>query len=331
MLKSIAAIFLFCIMVSPSLLSIADAQNEVRWNNPTYLPNSYGTVEIVDKDLSLNPMTITTFQTSVWSNSDLSGIELEMVETAPDSGVFVGTVYFSTNFPSSGNRLHVSEGDTVTAEYIDRTLPPPYLATQQIIFTATALIASNSSNASAGNLSSICGYSLNGHLLYGSNSCSLVGDPTILSQASQLSPDMVEYILHTDEEYYILMLTHFQCPECNVSKVCKYDANGSLDTSFSEEQKKVLLDLQANYSFTICPFTTKPILVLQSNASSINGTSIEDPLKQFMSGILPRNVKCNDNLTLVIKSDDDFPACVRPSTAAILIERGWASNQYTTR
>ncbi|MGB6462711.1 MAG: hypothetical protein WA799_05090 [Nitrosotalea sp.] len=54
--------------------------------------------------------------------------------------MFVGNVYFSTNYPSSGNRLHVSVGDMVTAEYIDRTLPPPYLSTQQLIFTATALI-----------------------------------------------------------------------------------------------------------------------------------------------------------------------------------------------
>jgi hypothetical protein len=122
-------------------VSTITAQDQIiNWQQTTYPPNSTGTVEIVDKDLSINPMTISTFETSVWSDSDQSGIRLQMVETAPSSGVFIGNVYFSTNYPSSGNRLHVSVGDTVTAEYIDRTLPPPYLSTQQLIFTAKALI-----------------------------------------------------------------------------------------------------------------------------------------------------------------------------------------------
>ncbi|MGI0072794.1 MAG: hypothetical protein ACREA3_03155 [Nitrosotalea sp.] len=323
-------VFLFCIVISASLLPLANAQNETSWDRTTYSPNSSGTVEITDKDLSLNPMTITTFQTSVWSDSDLSGIRLEMVETAPNSGIFLGNVYFSTNFPSSGNRLHVSEGDTVTAEYIDRTLPPPYLDTQQLIFRATALITSNSSSyASADNLPAICGYSLNGHLLYGSNSCSLVGAPTILSQANQLSSDVSEYLLHTDEEYYSLMLTHFQCPECNVdvSKLCKYDANGNLITSFSDDQKKVLLDLQANYSFVICPFTEKSF-ANQSQSSTVGtiGTIYQDPLKQFKSGIPAKDLKCQQGLELVIKAEDGTPACVKPATATKLLERGWAKN-----
>ena len=130
---------LFLILIPTDLT--ASAQSSIlNWQQATYPPNSTGVVEIVDKDMSLNPMTISTFETNVWSDSDKSGIMLQMVETAPNSGVFVGNVYFSTNYPSSGNRLHVSVGDTVTAEYIDRTLPPPYLSTQQLIFTAKALI-----------------------------------------------------------------------------------------------------------------------------------------------------------------------------------------------
>lgn len=133
---------LFLILVQTAFFT-ATAQNQIiNWQQPTYPPNSTGVVEIVDKDLSLNPMTISTFETSVWSDSDQSGIRLQMVETAPGSGVFTGNVYFSTSYSSSGNRLHVSEGDTVTAEYIDRTLPPPYLSTQQLIFTAKTLILS---------------------------------------------------------------------------------------------------------------------------------------------------------------------------------------------
>lgn len=329
MLKGIWLIaFPFCI-IGASLLPLSNAQNVIRWDRTTYLPNSSGTVEITDKDLSLNPMTITTFQTSVWSDSDLSGIKLEMVETAPNSGIFLGNVYFSTTFPSSGNRLHVSEGDTVTAEYVDRTLPPPYLDTQQLIFRVTALITYNgSSYGSADNLSAICGYSMNRHLLYGANSCPLVGAPTILSQASHLSPDVSQYLLHTDEEYYGLMLTHFQCQQCNVdvSKLCKYDANGSLSTPFSEGQKKVLLDLQANYSFAICPFSKSFANLSQSNVSGTMGTTWQDPLKQFKSGIQAKDVSCTTGLELVIKAEDNTPACVTPNVATKLLERGWAKN-----
>jgi hypothetical protein len=327
-IKVIALIFMLVIIQYATPL--AHAQNVTSWQRGTYSPNSYGVLEIADKDLSLNPMTITTFQTSVWSDSDLSGIRLEMVETAPNSGIFLGNVYFSTDFPSSGNRLHVSEGDTVTAEYIDKTLPPPYLATQQLIFRATALItSSNSSYVSADNLSIICGYSLNGHLLYGSNSCPLVGAPTILSHANQLSSDVIEYLLHTDEKYYSLMLTHFQCPECNVdvSKLCKYDANGNLSPSFSEDQKKVLLDLQANYSFVICPFTEKSF-ANQSQSSTVGtiGAIYQDPLKQFKSGIPAKDVKCEQGLELVIKVEDNTPVCVKSDTATRLLDRGWAKN-----
>ncbi len=329
MLQDIKVIaLLFILIIMQYVLPLANAQNVLSWQSAAYSPNSYGILEIVDKDLSLNPMTITTFQTNVWSDSDLSGIRLEMVETAPNSGIFLGNVYFSTDFPSSGNRLHVSEGDNVTAEYIDRTLPPPYLDTQQLIFKATALIAFNSSSYTSRN-NLVCGYSLNGHLLYGSNSCKTEGIPTILSQAKGITSDVIAYLANTDKEYYILMLNHFRCHECNldVSKLCKYDQNGNLLPSFTEEQKKVLLDLQANYSFAICPFTAKPFAnQSQSNTVGTIGTIYQDPLKQFKSGIPAKDVKCEQGLELVIKAEDNTPVCVKSDTATKLLDRGWAKN-----
>src|SRR4029077_13900113 len=48
--------------------------------------------------------------------------------------------YFTTNSQSSGNMLHVSEGDTVTGKYIDRTLPLPYTPSDQLSLTATTFI-----------------------------------------------------------------------------------------------------------------------------------------------------------------------------------------------
>lgn len=58
-----------------------------------------------------------------------------------------------------------------------------------------------------------------------------------------------------------------------------------------------------------------------------NSTNIlQSPLKQFKSGILVQDVKCNQGLQLIFKSEDGSPACVKPDTAQKLIEDGWAWN-----
>lgn len=52
---------------------------------------------------------------------------------------------------------------------------------------------------------------------------------------------------------------------------------------------------------------------------------IDSPLKQFKSGIKAQDVKCESNFLLVIKSSDNSPACAKPQTALILLERGWGN------
>jgi len=51
------------------------------------------------------------------------------------------------------------------------------------------------------------------------------------------------------------------------------------------------------------------------------------PLKQFKSGIAAKDVKCEPGLQIIIKAEDGSPACVRSSTAAILVTLGWAKSQ----
>ena len=46
--------------------------------------------------------------------------------------------------------------------------------------------------------------------------------------------------------------------------------------------------------------------------------------RQLERGISANNAVCKSGLHLIIKSEDGTPACVRPDTANILIERGWA-------
>ncbi|MDE1873445.1 MAG: hypothetical protein KGH99_08225, partial [Thaumarchaeota archaeon] len=51
--------------------------------------------------------------------------------------------------------------------------------------------------------------------------------------------------------------------------------------------------------------------------------NIDTPLKQFKSGISALDVKCNQGLQLILKSEDGSPACIKSDTSQILIKRGW--------
>lgn len=50
------------------------------------------------------------------------------------------------------------------------------------------------------------------------------------------------------------------------------------------------------------------------------------PLKQFKLGIKPVYIQCRSDLQVIIKSEDGSPACVKPDTSKILIERGWTKS-----
>src|SRR5437867_5538774 len=48
------------------------------------------------------------------------------------------------------------------------------------------------------------------------------------------------------------------------------------------------------------------------------------PLKQIKSGIMAKDVQCTPGLILVLKSENDLPACIRETSLAKLVSRGWA-------
>jgi len=93
-------------------------------------------ITIIDPDMNLNPKAIDKFETNVWSDSDSGGIKIAMTETGKDTGIFQGNVYFTTESHSSGGRLHVTHGDTITGEYVDGTLPYPHSPSDEIRLTA---------------------------------------------------------------------------------------------------------------------------------------------------------------------------------------------------
>ena len=113
---------------------------ETQWLEASYPASGTGVVRIVDPDMNLDPEAVDNFNADVWSDSDAGGIDLTVTETNEATGIFEGTVFFTTTDESSGHRLRVSEGDTVTAEYEDNTLPDPYTRSDELDITGTSLI-----------------------------------------------------------------------------------------------------------------------------------------------------------------------------------------------
>ena len=113
---------------------------EVQWTDSSYPASGSGNVRVIDPDMNLNPEAVDNFDINVWSDSDAGGIDLTVTETNEATGIFEGHVSFTTETESSGHRLRVAEGDTVTAEYEDRTLPDPYNREDDLDIKATTLI-----------------------------------------------------------------------------------------------------------------------------------------------------------------------------------------------
>jgi len=95
---------------------------------------------VVDSDENLDSSITDAFTVAVYSDSDSGGFTLTLNETNEDTGVFEGTVFFTADAATSGSNLRVSEGDTVTAEYTDETLPEPYTTSDDLTIASTLTI-----------------------------------------------------------------------------------------------------------------------------------------------------------------------------------------------
>ena len=113
---------------------------EVQWLESNYPATGTGIIRIIDPDMNLNPEAVNNFNIDVWSDSDAGGINLTVTETGERTGIFEGTVFFTTTNESSGSRLLVAQGDTVTAEYEDNTLPNPYTVADELDVVGTTQI-----------------------------------------------------------------------------------------------------------------------------------------------------------------------------------------------
>lgn len=74
------------------------------------------------------------------------------------------------------------------------------------------------------------------------------------------------------------------------------------------------------------------VLYLDSSTPPGAGQVMElqaPPLDQLKSGVAVENIQCNRGLILVIKTENESPACVTPQTGQTLAQRGWAAQVGT--
>ena len=113
---------------------------EASWDSSVASAGGSAVVTVVDADENLDSTITDAFTGSVFSDSDSGGFTATFIETNEDTGVFESTVYFTSDAATSGSNLRVSEGDTVTIEYTDETLPEPYTTSDDLTIAATLTI-----------------------------------------------------------------------------------------------------------------------------------------------------------------------------------------------
>lgn len=112
---------------------------EIQWLEPNYPIKGSGIIQVIDPDMNLNPNEIDKVEVKVWSDSDTIKKSLILFETNTNTGIFEGEINFDQKI-SDELTLRVSEGDTITAEYVDYTLPNPYKIGNELDIAATSLI-----------------------------------------------------------------------------------------------------------------------------------------------------------------------------------------------
>ena len=128
--------------------SVALASAIIQWNigevellDSTAAPNGSSVIRVTDVDEDSSSTIVDTFKVDVFSDSDSGGFTAIVSETGENTGVFEGTIHFADDAATSGLTLRVSEGDTVTVEYTDVTLPgPDYTTSDDMTIAATLTI-----------------------------------------------------------------------------------------------------------------------------------------------------------------------------------------------
>jgi hypothetical protein len=125
--------------------------------------------------------------------------------------------------------------------------------------------------------------------------------------------------LKLDDKEVTLQISNLQGQTFKTISVIP-DVNGTFSTLLPTEELhgNGTYIVNATYAGQSTTETFTLSMFQQTNSSALL------PLKQFKSGTSAKDVKCNQDLVLVIKKSDNSPACVKPSTAQKLLDRNWS-------
>lgn len=112
---------------------------EISWDDENYNIPSTAKIRVIDPDMNLDPEKIDILKIKVWSDTDLEGTTLELMETNEATGIFEGVLLLDEK-PTSKNRLKVSYGDQLFAKYVDWNLPPEIKKSNTFDILATAKV-----------------------------------------------------------------------------------------------------------------------------------------------------------------------------------------------
>lgn len=115
-------------------------------------------------------------------------------------------------------------------------------------------------------------------------------------------------------------------PNGNVVK--SVQTNSDNTGQFSSNDLKIPINaISGIWQINATHGTSYSSLEIKVNSSSTIASTMNSPLKQFKSGITPQDVTCKEGLQLVIRAEDNSPACVKLDAAYMLIKRGWAASE----
>lgn len=123
-------------------------------------------------------------------------------------------------------------------------------------------------------------------------------------------------------------------PQTNLIYLAYVDSPVSIIDGNTGDLVSVIDVVYPNNFIQVDPDTKKVYLGTEGSIEILDKMTIEPkqrkhfepPLKQAKDGIAVENIKCNEGFVMVLKKSTTLPACVKPETAAKLIERGWAKS-----
>ena len=273
------------------------------------------TVTVTDPNANKFNTSIDRVTVHVWSDSDQKGVEITAYETNVNSGIFKGTITISDG-QTTQDAIHVSEGDTLSARY-PSTIPWSVNAANHGIVT-TAFIGMSCPPFERVPASSI-------RILdnMGNNHNVIAVDQQVM-----ITSDIVNPTTTNQNFTYIVQIQ---------------DKNGS--TASLAWLSGTMLSKQA-FSPSVS-WTPSKVGNYVVNAfvweSLVNPNALSPPLYADLtvlhsSSIYEKsitgnveNLHCKLGFDLVIKPSNNSPACVTPSTAQKLVERGWSKEiSHTT-